>query len=121
MITKITGRHMEVTDAMRNYAQKKIAQLGKFYNRLSEIEVVMESEGVIHKVEIIISVDNHPPFVVRDSNQDAYACLDTAVDKIERQLNKHKEKLRNHRGRSGAAEASAEVIEARAAEEEPEE
>jgi len=49
---------------------------------------------------------------VRHSEEDAYASLDAAIDKIERQLVRHKEKTRNRRGRTGAAEASVEVIEA---------
>ena len=114
MITKITGRHMEVTEAMRSYAEKKIARLKKFYNRLSEIEVIIDSEGQVNKVEIIIWADNHPPFVVKYSNEDAYACMDTAVAKIERQLTRHKEKSRSRKGRVSAAEAIADVIEAQA-------
>ena len=120
MITKITGRHMEVTEAMRSYVEKKIVRLHKFYDRLSEIEVIIGKEGQASKVEIIIRADSHQAFVVKDSNDDAYACLDAAVDKIERQLTSHKEKLRSRKGRTSVAEASVEVIEAHLAEEEEE-
>lgn len=117
MITKITGRHIEVTEAMRNYAEKKIGKLKKFYNRLSEIEVIIGSEGQSHIVEIIIRADNHQPFVVKQSNEDAYACLDGAVDKIERQLTRHKEKSRRRKGRTSASEATAEVMDAQSSRE----
>jgi len=111
MRTKITGRHMELTEAMRAYTEKKIARLSKYNNRVSEIEVIHDCEGQLKKVEIILKVDNHQPFVVNHSDEDAYACLDSAVDKIERQLTKHKEKTRIHKGRTSAAEATAEIIE----------
>ena len=101
---------MDVTEAMRSYVDKKIHRLNKYNNRISEMEVVVAGEGLHHKIEIIIKVDNHQRFVANDVNEDAYACFDAALDKIERQLIKHKEKVRNHKGRVGAAEASVEII-----------
>jgi len=112
MLIKITGRHMEITEALRSYAEKKVSRVVNKYNRVSEIEVLFESEAMTQTVEIILKADNHQPFVVRHSEEDAYASLDAAIDKIERQLVRHKEKTRNRRGRTGAAEASVEVIEA---------
>ncbi len=111
MHTKITGRHMEVTEAMRSYVKKKIPRLNKYNRRISEMEVIVDGEGKNHKIEIIIKADNHQRFVANHRAEDAYACFDAALDKIERQLVKHKEKSRNHKGRVGAAEATAEIIE----------
>ena len=48
VLTKITGRHMEVTEAMRSYIEKKIAKLQRYYNRISEMEVIVEEEGLHH-------------------------------------------------------------------------
>ena len=53
MLTKITGRHMELTDAIRNYAEKKTARLQKYNRKISELEVIIDTEGGSHKVEII--------------------------------------------------------------------
>ena len=117
MHTKITGRHMEVTEAMRSYVKKKIPRLNKYHRRISEIEVIVDGEGKNHKIEIIIKADNHQRFVANHRSEDAYACFDTALDKIERQLVKHKEKSRNHKGRVGTAEATAEIIESQEIEE----
>jgi len=102
---------MEITEALRGYAEKKLERLLNKYNRLSEIEVILDNEAQVHKVEMIIKADNHQRFVVSHAEEDAYACLDAATDKIERQIVRHKEKSRNRRGRSGTAEASAEVME----------
>ncbi|MCP4709005.1 MAG: ribosome-associated translation inhibitor RaiA [Planctomycetes bacterium] len=110
MHIRITGRHMDVTEAMRSYVDKKIHRLEKYNNRISEMKVVIEGEGQHHKIEIIIKADNHQRFVANDVNEDAYACFDAALDKVERQLVKHKEKVSNHKGRVGAAEASVEII-----------
>ena len=111
MNTRITGRHMEVTEAMRAYVEKKIPRLSKYNNRISEIEILVDGEGLKHKIEIIIKADRHQRFVANHSDEDAFACFDGALDKIERQLTKHKERFRRRKGRVGAAEASAEVLE----------
>lgn len=112
MNTKITGRHIEVTDAMRNYVAKRIAKLSKYYNRISEMEVIVDGEGLNHIIEIIVRADNHQPFVVRQTNDDAYAAVDAAVDKIERQLTRFKEKSRNRKRRTGTAEVTADILQA---------
>ena len=108
--TIITARRMDVTDALRSYTEKKITKLVKFNNRISEIEVIIDGEGLNHKIEIIVKADNHQRFVVNNSAEDAYACIDTAMDKIERQLTRDKEKTRDRKRRTGTAEATAEVI-----------
>ncbi len=114
MIVKITGKHMELTDAMKTYAEKKVAKIIKFHDKVSEIEVIFDVEGQKTHVELIVCVANHTkPFVVTTSDEDAYACLDLAIDKMDRQIVKHKEKARNHKGKTGAGEAAAEVLESK--------
>ena len=110
MLKKITGRHMEVTEALRSYVEKKMARLCKYYDRLSEIEVILDEDGLGHRIEIIAKPDNHQSFVVQQSGDDMYACLDLATDKLERQLTRHKEKSRIHKGRTGASGATADVL-----------
>ncbi len=110
MITKISARHMDLTEALKGYAEKKAQRLINKYSRISEIEIVLDNESSNYKVEIIVKMGSHQPFVVSHSNEDTYACLDMTVDKIDRQLGKHKDKTRNHKGRTSAAEATAEMI-----------
>ena len=112
MRMNVTGRHMEVTDAIRAYAEKKTAKLRKYHDHISEMEVILEGDGQRHKVEILVKADRHQPFIVNESGHDLYACLDNAVDKLERQLTKHKEISHHHKGRVGASEASVDAIEA---------
>ena len=102
---------MEVTEAMRSYVEKKIAKLQRYYNRISEMEVIVEEEGLHHKIEIIVKADKHQRFVVQHTAVDGYACFDAALDKIERKLTKHKEKSRSRKRRIGAAEATFEIME----------
>lgn len=116
MNIQISGRHLEVTEAMRAYVLKKVGRLQKHYNRISELEVVVDGAGLQQKIEIIVKADNHQRFVVQHTAADAYACFDEALDKIERQLTRHKEKSRSRKGRVSAAEASLGALEAEGAE-----
>ncbi len=122
MIHKITGRHMDVTEALRDYAEKKLERLQRYYNRISEIELVMDGDGpeTAHEIELIVTVDHHSPFIIREAGADMYASLDTAVDRMERQLTRFKERTRQRKGHTGVGEATIDIMESAEEEERPE-
>ena len=97
MQIRVTGRHVEVNDEIRDYVDAKANKLPRFYDRIHEIEVVLGRESEQFTAEIIVRVDNKHTFVASDSGSDRFALVDTIVDKLERQLTKHKEKNRNHK------------------------
>ena len=99
MDINVTGRHLEITPAIRDYAQQKAGKLPRYYDRIQGIEVVTDRGDHHNKyeVEIIVQVDRTDPFVVKTTGEDLYACIDDSVDKLERQLTDHKEKLRNRK------------------------
>ena len=78
----------------------------------------MDLEGLQHTIEIILKVDHAHRFVVRESGEDLYACIDKSMDKVERQLTRRKEKSRARKGRVGTSQATSEFLEAQAKEEE---
>jgi len=90
----VKGKNIEVTPALRNYAEKKVTKLGKFFdgNRDVLVEVTMRIERELEVVEITSQVDS---LILRgeEHTEDMYASIDGAVDKIERQLKKYKTKL----------------------------
>jgi putative sigma-54 modulation protein len=94
----VTGRRIDVTDAIRDHATVKGNKMPRYYDRVSLVEVVVDkSEPNQFDVEMIASVDNHDPFVARTKHADLYAAIDDAASKMERQLTDHKEKLRNRK------------------------
>lgn len=97
----VTGRHMEITEAMRQYAEEKAGKLNRFYDRVQSIEVVIEKEGLQSKVEMVVSTDHRHTFVGQVSVGDYYEAIDLVVDKLEGQLRKHKEKHRNRKHTAG--------------------
>jgi putative sigma-54 modulation protein len=84
VIVTISGRHMDVTEALKNYAEQKVNKLSKYYDRIQEIEVIVNAE-------------HNAIFIAHHDSGDAYACIDGCVDKLERQLTDHKEKHRNRK------------------------
>ena len=100
MEINVIGRHLEITPAIREYAQQKMAKLPRYYDRIQSVEVVADRadhHDEHYAVEIIVQVDRTDPFVAKVAGRDLYACIDASVDKLERQLTDHKEKLRNRK------------------------
>ncbi len=97
----ISNRHMEVSQALKDYANDKVQKLLKYFDRVSEIEVICDKAKDDHKkvarVEVIVHADRHEPFVAHHDGDDAYGCLDECVHKLERQLSEHKKTLRNRK------------------------
>lgn len=93
----VTGRHFEVTPAIREHAESKVAKLPRYFDRVTEIEIVIDKAQNGQQVEIIVHAENASPFIGHVTADDAYSAIDMVVDKLERQLTDHKEKLRNRK------------------------
>ena len=96
MQISVTSRHGPITDAIRQYAEKKVAKLVRYYDRVQAIEVVFDRESVQYTAELIVSTERQR-FVASEFGEDPYAALDLVVDKMERQLTRHKERFRNRK------------------------
>jgi len=92
----VKGKNLEITPDLRNYAEKKVGKLSRFFEGRPEIlaEVMMRIEKEQDIVEITVQVDG---ILLRgeEKNEDLYASIDGAVEKIERQVRKHKTRLQN--------------------------
>ena len=109
MIVTISGRHMEVTEALKQYAEQKSGKLSKHYDRIQEIEVILEANKDSTRVEMIVNAEHNAMFIAHHDQGDAYACIDGCVEKLERQLTDYKERFRNrkHPSGQGVREANA--------------
>ena len=94
----VTGRHVEVTDEVREYIQTKAGRLTKYYDRIHEIEVILDHESEQFSAEMIVRAGRKHTFVARGTGPDTFALVDEILEKLERQLTKHKEKNRNRKG-----------------------
>jgi putative sigma-54 modulation protein len=96
-IYKLIGRNIEITDAMRNYAEDKLEKLSRFSDQIVDAKVVMSyaSNGSVAepaKVEVQLNVPNG---IVRaeENGQDTYTAIDKVIDKLERQLKRFKGRI----------------------------
>lgn len=91
MNIKVTGKNIEITDAIKEYIEAKASKLEKFEGKNTELNVVCSVEREDQIVEIQINHDGE--FIrIEEKNQDLYASIDLAMDRAERQLRKDKEK-----------------------------
>ncbi len=101
MQINIIGRHWEVPDNLKSYILEKAEKLPKYYDRVMEVEVIVDGEPPERRIELIVSVAGHPSFVAEDRGEDLFACFDICFDKVERQLRRFKEKVRNRKHHPG--------------------
>ncbi len=96
----VTGRHVAVTAAINDYAQKKIEGLHLDYPRIIDAHVILDVEKYRHRAEIVLTCSNHITIEASEQCDDLYAAIDQTVSKIARQMRKHKTRLlRSHRPR----------------------
>jgi putative sigma-54 modulation protein len=98
MNLKLTGNHVEITDAMRDYVTSKISKITRHFDHVIDVSVILSVEKLKQKAEANVHIRGKDIFVETDS-EDMYASIDSLVDKLERQILKHKEKnleRRNH-------------------------
>ncbi|MBM4144659.1 MAG: ribosome-associated translation inhibitor RaiA [Nitrospira sp.] len=98
----VTGRHIEVTPALKSYAEKKIARFDRYLSNISEAVVTISVEKYRHKVEVLLKV-NGVLIQAEGITGDVYSSIDEVAEKLERQIKKYKEKLVAHRKSEGKA------------------
>lgn len=92
----VSGRHINVTAEVKAYALQKAEKLPRFYDRVQSIEIVLDVEGDDFAVDIIVTAGRNN-FIAHESGADVFALIDLIVDKLERQLTRHKERFRNRK------------------------
>ncbi len=98
MFFTITGRHIEITDAIRDHAKEKADKLPRFHNNINRVEVLVEGgEGVRFSVEVIAHVEHEELILAKETRTEMYTALDAAFHKMVRQLKKKKEKQRDNK------------------------
>lgn len=91
MNIKVTGKNIEITDAIRQYVEDKAERLQKFEGANTELNVVCSIEREEQIVELQLS-HNGDFTKIEERNNDLYASIDLALDRLERQMRKDKEK-----------------------------
>lgn len=92
MKVQVRGRNIEVTDALKDYIEKRVGKLNRYIDNLGDAQVTMTVERGLHRIEVTIPVNG---MILRgeESTGDMYATADLVVEKLERQIMKYKGKL----------------------------
>jgi putative sigma-54 modulation protein len=106
MNLQITGHHLEVTPALRDYVQGKLARIKNHFDHVIDIKVTLSVEKLVQKVEATLHVPGND-LHVECTDENMYSAIDMLTDKLDRQILKHKEKRGDHRQANGAVKHQA--------------
>ena len=95
MQLNITGQHIEITPALREFVNTKFAKLEQYSDRITQVHVVLKVERVQQIAEAALHVSGGELHATSEAN-DMYAAIDGLIDKLSRQLTRHKDKLKQH-------------------------
>jgi putative sigma-54 modulation protein len=93
----ISGRHVSVTDAMREHAQQRAEKLATLSQHLMHVKITLGIESGRQIVEVIATVRKHGEMVAKSESHDMYGAIDEAILKIEKQLHKSEDRFRTQR------------------------
>ena len=96
MQLNIDGHHVDVSDAMKDYVTKRMDKLERHFDHITNSHVTLTVEKLRHKAEARVHVSGADLFAHAE-HEDMYAAIDAMVDKLDRQLIKHKEKVQSHK------------------------
>jgi putative sigma-54 modulation protein len=95
MQINLSGHHVEITESLREYVASKFTKLERHFDQINNVHVVLNVEKQSQKAEARVSLNGAEVFAMSE-NSDMYAAIDALIDKLDRQVIKHKEKLTKH-------------------------
>ncbi len=95
MQLNVSGHHVEVTDSLRAYVETKFEKIARHFDLVSDVHCILTVEKLRHKAEATVQVSG-TALHVDHTEEDMYAAIDGLVDRLERRVRKHKEKLVDH-------------------------
>lgn len=97
----VTFRHMEASAPVRSYAEEKLGRVKKYIDEPIDAQVVLSVEKKIRHKAVVTMTAKGITIKASEVTNDMYAAIDGMVDKLERQLKRYKEKLKNHKPSGG--------------------
>ncbi|MDX1570678.1 MAG: ribosome-associated translation inhibitor RaiA [Xanthomonadales bacterium] len=95
MQVNLTGQNIDLTDPIRQYVETKFDRIRRHFDNLIDAHVVLNVEKQTHHVEATLAISGRKIFA-ESTDGDMYAAIDAMIDKLDRQVLKHKEKMQDH-------------------------
>ena len=92
----VTFRHLEATPSLKKYAKEKVSKVKQFFGSKNEISIVLSSEKHRYMADITLKAKKIT-INAKEETDDMYSAIDLAVDKLDRQMKKYKEKIKHHK------------------------
>ncbi|MBN1269023.1 MAG: ribosome-associated translation inhibitor RaiA [Kiritimatiellae bacterium] len=109
MQISVTGRHMEITDAIRSYVHDKVEHTLVDFPEVLSVHLILQVEKYRHLAEVVVQASHHVHVDAREDSSDMYASIDGALDKAAKQLRRHRDKVKDHKAREGLARVELDV------------
>lgn len=101
MQISVTFRHMSASDPIKKHAMEKVEHIRKFLDPATEVHVVLSIERYLHKADV--HMQSHGVLIRgEESSSDMYNSIDRAIEKIEKQLRRYRNKIQRHRPSEGS-------------------
>lgn len=101
MNLQLTGHHLEITPALRDYVTSKLGRISNHFDHVIDVKVTMSVEKLAQKVEATLHVPGND-IHAECQDENMYSAIDMLTDKLDRQVLKHKEKNKDHHKANGA-------------------
>lgn len=95
MQINLTGRHLEITEPLKEFVDEKFSKLERHFDHINNVYVILSVEKIRQIAEATVHVNGAEIFANSES-EDMYAAIDSLIDKLDRQVIKHKEKITRH-------------------------
>jgi putative sigma-54 modulation protein len=95
MNLQISGHHLEITPAIHDYVTGKLERVTRHFDNVIDVNVILSVDKLKQKAEVTVHLSGKDIFV-ESIDEDLYAALDSLVDKLDRQIQKHKQKVQDH-------------------------
>ena len=102
MQLNVIGHHVEITESMRSYVEKRLDRVKRHFDHVIDVQVLMSVDKLQHKAEATVHVRGNN-IHAEAIDTDMYAAIDALTDKLDRSVLKHKEKQRDHHATEGRA------------------
>ena len=90
----MTGHHLEITPSIRDYVNTKMIRINRHFDHVIDVNMILSVEKLRQKIEANVHLSGKDIFA-ESENDDMYAAIDLLVDKLDRQIVKHKEKIKD--------------------------
>jgi putative sigma-54 modulation protein len=95
MNLQVSGHHLEITPALHDYVTGKLERISRHFDNLIDVNVILSVDKLKQKAEVTVHLAGKDVYV-ESVDEDLYAAVDGLVDKLERQVQKYKQKLQDH-------------------------